>query len=60
MRRSLNAVHATIKFQTGLGGGQQVRHVTKLWNGEDHIHNYVAYMERTHGWTFDELFITPK
>ena len=40
---SQSRIHATIKFQTGLGG---VRHVTKLWNGQSHIDNYVTFMKR--------------
>tara|TARA_R100000951_G_scaffold35991_1_gene30517 strand:- start:444 stop:611 length:168 start_codon:yes stop_codon:yes gene_type:complete len=54
---SQSPIHATIKFQTGLGG---VRHVTKLWNGQSHIDNYVTFMKRNQGWTFDEIFVTPK
>ncbi|MCP4377967.1 MAG: hypothetical protein GY794_17540 [bacterium] len=54
---SQSRIHATIKFQTGLGG---VRHVTKLWNGQSHIDNYVTFMKRNQGWTFDEIFVTPK
>jgi hypothetical protein len=57
---SQSHIHATIKFQTGLGGRQQVRHITKLWNGQSHIDNYVAFVKRNMGWTFDEIFITPK
>ena len=57
---SQSRIHATIKFQTGLGGRRQVRHVTKWFNGERHIDNYVAFMKRNQGWTFDEIFITPK
>jgi hypothetical protein len=57
---SQSRIHATIKFQTGLGGRGQVRHVTRWWNGPSHIDNYVAFMKRNQGWTFDEIFITPK
>ncbi len=53
-------IHATIQFHTGLGGHQQVRHITKWWNGERHMENYMNFMERKHGWMVDEIFITPK
>mgnify|MGYP000250373726 FL=1 len=57
---SQSRIHASIKFQAGLGGRQQFRHITKLWNGQSHIDNYFAFVKRNMGWTFDEIFVTPK
>lgn len=57
---SQSRIHATIKFHTGLGGRQQVRHITKWFNGERHMENYMNFMERKHRWMVDEIFITPK
>ena len=32
------------------------RRITKEFNDEKHLDNFIAYMERTNGWMLDDLF----
>jgi len=54
MREDYNV---TILFETGLGGNQQYRYITKWFNGMRHMSNYMNFMRRNHKWMVDEVFI---
>lgn len=48
---------ATIQFCTGSAWGRGVWDVTKRFNDEKHMDNWVNLMCRKKGWTLDETYL---
>jgi hypothetical protein len=48
---------AIIQFETGSAWGRGVWDVTKRFNNEKHMDNWVNLMCRKKGWTLDETYL---